>query len=181
MVCTHRNEWGRLFIGLLSLLKMTPADCSTWQVDIRPSATDSFEHVTYRLWIPEGVRTLHAVIVLQHGCGYGASLHALDHVADPQYRALARRWDMGLMAARQSAPGEYCGSWVNIDSGAANAFLRALTTFAARTGHSEIAAIPWAFWGHSGGGVWSTHMTARFPERVIATFARSGAFGPDRT
>jgi pimeloyl-ACP methyl ester carboxylesterase len=150
----------------------------TWQVDVEPQAHEAFEHVTYRLWIPQGSIRLRGLIVLQHGCGYGAAAHALRHVEDLQYRAFATHWSMGLVAGRQWAPGENCGAWINPDVGVAGAFLRALRLFAAQSGHPEVATVPWALWGHSGGGVWVTLMTARYPERVLATFARSGAFGP---
>jgi len=35
--------------------------------------------------------------------------------------------------------------------------------------------VPWALWGHSGGGIWSDVMTALHPDRVIAVWMRSGS------
>ncbi len=34
----------------------------------------------------------------------------------------------------------------------------------------------WALWGHSGGGIWSDVMTTLYPVRVAAVFLRSGSF-----
>ncbi len=42
------------------------------------------------------------------------------------------------------------------------------------SGHPELATVPWALWGHSGGGHWSGAMVLLHPDRVAAAWLRSG-------
>ena len=64
--------------------------------------------------------------------------------------------------------------WCDPRNGSAQTFQQALTEFAQGTGHPELAAAPWALWGHSGGGHWAGGMTLLYPERVAACWLRSG-------
>jgi pimeloyl-ACP methyl ester carboxylesterase len=43
-----------------------------------------------------------------------------------------------------------------------------------QSGHPEFAKIPWALWGHSGGGHWAGGMVLLHPERIVAAWLRSG-------
>jgi len=65
--------------------------------------------------------------------------------------------------------------WFDPRRGSEKTFLKALTGFAAKSGHPEIDKVPWALWGHSGGGIWSDVMTTLHPDRVIAVWMRSGS------
>src|SRR5216684_1482246 len=58
----------------------------------------------------------------------------------------------------------------------AQAFLKALGELSSQAKHPELATVPWALWGHSGGGIWSDVMTTLYPERVATVFLRSGSF-----
>ncbi len=40
--------------------------------------------------------------------------------------------------------------------------------------HPELAKVPWALWGHSGGGHWAGGMVLLHPDRVAAAWLRSG-------
>jgi hypothetical protein len=53
--------------------------------------------VTYRLWIPDGAKTLRGVIVHQHGCGAGSGKAAATAADDLHWQALARKWDCALI------------------------------------------------------------------------------------
>ena len=55
----------------------------------------------------------------------------------------------------------------------------ALRTFAEKSKHPEIAAAPWALWGHSGGASWAMKLAYRHPDRVVCVFARSMAVNGD--
>ena len=43
-----------------------------------------------------------------------------------------------------------------------------------KAGHPELVKVPWALWGHSGGGHWAGGMALLHPERVAAAWLRSG-------
>jgi poly(3-hydroxybutyrate) depolymerase len=135
--------------------------------------------VTYRLWLPDGARTLRGVIVHQHGCGEGAGKSAATAAQDLHWQALARKWDCALLGPQyHQAEKDNCRLWCDPRNGSDKTFLRALGEFAAQSGHPELAEVPWCLWGHSGGGFWSSLMLTLHPERIAAIWFRSGsAFG----
>lgn len=137
--------------------------------------------VTHTLWIPDGLQTVRAVIVHQHGAGIPAAQSGATSAYDLHWQALAKKWDCVLLGpsyrvlndAIDLTPG---GSelWFDPRQGSDKIFLRALDEFAAKPGHAEIATVPWCLWGHSGGGIWANVMSMLHPDRVVAAFLRSG-------
>ena len=144
--------------------------------------------VTHTLWIPDGIQTVRAVIVHQHGAGIPAAQAGATSAYDLHWQALAKKWDCVLLGpsyhvlndAIDLTPG---GSelWFDPRHGSERVFLQALGEFASKLGHPEIASVPWCLWGHSGGGIWSNVMCILHPERVVAAFLRSGTASMFRT
>jgi hypothetical protein len=131
--------------------------------------------VNYTVWIPPGVKTLRGVIVHQHGCGEGSCQSGLTGAFDLHWQALARKHDCALLSPAYEQPQNAdCQRWCDPRHGSATAFQRGLADLGAQSGHPELATVPWALWGHSGGGVWAGGMTVLFPERVAAAWLRSG-------
>jgi pimeloyl-ACP methyl ester carboxylesterase len=138
--------------------------------------------VTYTLWIPGGVKTLRGIIVHQHGAGTTASIEGSTAAHDLHWQALAKKWDCALWASSYHVQNEKIDTspgaselWFDPRRGSEETFLRALADFAEKLGHPEIDKIPWALWGHSGGGIWSDVMTTLHPDRVVAVWMRSGS------
>src|SRR5712672_4822023 len=138
--------------------------------------------VTYTLWIPDGAPRLRGVIVHQHGAGTTASIEGSTAAHDLHWQALARKWDCALWGSSYHVQNEKIDTspgaselWFDPRRGSEKVFLKALTDFAAKSGHPEMDKIPWALWGHSGGGIWSDVMTTLHPYRVIAVWMRSGS------
>ncbi|GAB5559016.1 MAG: hypothetical protein SynsKO_06630 [Synoicihabitans sp.] len=141
--------------------------------------------VTYTIWIPPGVKTLRGVIHHQHGCGHPTAFTGLTGAFDLHWQALARKHDFALMSASYEQPAsESCTKWADPRNGSEAVFLNGLRDLSEQTGHPELATVPWALWGHSGGGLWAGGMTMLHPERVVALWLRSGPFAvepnPDR-
>jgi hypothetical protein len=131
--------------------------------------------VTYRLWIPDGVKELRAVIVHQHGCGVGSNKGAATAARDLHWQALAKRWDAALMGpAYQQAEKQNCRLWCDPRNGSQYTFLRALDDLGRESKHPELNRVPWCLWGHSGGGFWSSLMQCLYPQRIVAIWLRSG-------
>jgi len=131
--------------------------------------------VTYRLWIPEGVKTLRGVIVHQHGCGVGSNQGAVTAAQDLHWQALAKKWNCALLGpAYHQGEKDNCRLWCDPRNGSHKTFLRCLADFAAITQHPELEDAPWCLWGHSGGGFWSSIMQTMYPERIVAIWFRSG-------
>lgn len=131
--------------------------------------------VNYTVWIPPGVRTVRGVVVHQHGCGEGSCKSGLTGAYDLHWQALAKKHDCALLAPSYEQPeGADCQMWCDPRNGSAAAFQRCLADLGAKSGHPELASVPWALWGHSGGGHWAGGMVLLSPERVAAAWLRSG-------
>ena len=131
--------------------------------------------VNYTVWVPPGVVELRGVIVHQHGCGEGSCKSGLTGAFDLQWQALARKHDCALLSPSYEQPEKAdCQKWCDPRNGSSAAFERALADLGAKSGHPELAKVPWALWGHSGGGLWSGGMVLLHPERVAAAWLRSG-------
>lgn len=131
--------------------------------------------VNYTVWIPEGAKTLRGVIVHQHGCGEGSCKSGLTGAYDLHWQALARQYDCALLAPAYEQPqAADCQMWCDPRNGSAAAFQKGLVDLSKQSGHPELATVPWALWGHSGGGHWAGGMVLLYPERVAAAWLRSG-------
>jgi len=137
--------------------------------------------VMYTLWIPDDIKTVRAVIVHQHGASIPAAQAGATSAYDLHWQALAKKWSCVLLGpsyhvlndAIDLTPGaaELC---FDPRQGSDRVFLRARDEFATKSGHAEIATVPWCLWGHSGGGIWANVMSILHPDRVLAAFLRSG-------
>lgn len=131
--------------------------------------------VNYTIWIPEGVVTLRGVVVHQHGCGEGSCRSGLTGAYDLHWQALARKHDCALLSPSYEQPeGADCQKWCDPRNGSAAAFQQGLADLGEKSGHPELAQVPWALWGHSGGGHWAGGMVLLYPDRVAAAWLRSG-------
>ena len=131
--------------------------------------------VNYTVWIPPGVKTVRGVIVHQHGCGEGSCKSGLTGAFDLHWQALAKKHDCALLAPSYEQPEKAdCQMWCDPRNGSDAAFQKGLADLGAKSGHPELARVPWALWGHSGGGHWAGGMVLLHPERVAAAWLRSG-------
>ena len=154
-----------------------PADPPYYRVRYEGSAVagELTYAASYTLWLPPGVERLRGLVVHQHGCGEGSCKSGQTGAFDLHWQALAKKHACGLLAPVYEQPDKAnCQLWCDPRNGAAKAFQKALDDLAARTGHAEVATVPWALWGHSGGGYWAGGLTLLSPERVAAAWLRSG-------
>jgi hypothetical protein len=131
--------------------------------------------VNYTIWVPPGVKALRGVLVHQHGCGEGSCRSGLTGAYDLHWQALARRHDCALLSPAYEQPEKAdCQMWCDPRNGSDKAFQRCLADLGGKAGHPELAKVPWALWGHSGGGHWAGGMVLLHPDRVAAAWLRSG-------
>ena len=131
--------------------------------------------VNYTLWIPPGVGNLRGVIVHQHGCGEGSCKSGLTGAYDLHWQALARKHACALLAPAYEQPEQAdCQLWCDPRNGSDAAFQKCLADLGQRFAHPELATVPWALWGHSGGGHWAGGMVLLHPDRIAAAWLRSG-------
>ena len=192
----QRNKHAKLvtrsiiFIVLISLTCATNVFGQYYEVNYPSSnVKDSLQiAVTYTIWIPEGVKSIRGIIVHQHGAGRTAAAEGATAAYDLHWQALAKKWDCALLGpsyhvlndAIDLTPG---GSelWFDPRRGSEKTFLKAIGELATKSGHPELKDVPWALWGHSGGGIWSDVMSTLHPDRVIAMWLRSGTATMFRT
>ena len=137
--------------------------------------------VTYTVWIPDGVKTIRGVIVHQHGAGTPAAAAGATAAYDLHWQALAKKWDCALLGpsyhvlneGTEIGPGE-AELWYDPRRGSDKVFLKALDALGAKSGHVELAVVPWCLWGHSGGAQWASTMVILHPERIVGSWIRSG-------
>ncbi len=168
----------RPLLTILLCLAAPSLHAATYNLTILPRQQDACGKALYRLWIPDDAATIRGIIVRQHGCGEGARQLGLEHADDPQWQALAKKWDCALLGSQLWAPEEDCSTWTIPQDGSAHAFHSALKQFARLSARPEIEFVPWCLWGHSGGAMWVCNMTYRYPDRVVAAFPRSGGLAP---
>lgn len=131
--------------------------------------------VSYTLWLPPGVKTLRGLIVHQHGCGEGSCKSGQTGAYDLHWQALAKKHDCALLGPSYEQPDKAdCQKWCDPREGSDAAFEKSLGDLAEQSGHPELSTVPWALWGHSGGGHWAGGITLLHPERVAAAWLRSG-------
>src|ERR1700746_2111865 len=137
--------------------------------------------VIYTLWLPDDIKTLRGVIGHHTGASIPAAQSGATSAYDLHWQALAKKWSCVLLGpsyrvlndAIDLTPGG-AELWFDPRQGSEHVFLRALEEFATKSGHAEIATVPWCLWGHSGGGIWANVMSILHPDRVLAAFLRSG-------
>ena len=131
--------------------------------------------VNYTVWIPKNVKTLRGLIVHQHGCGEGSCKSGLTGAYDLHWQALAKKHDCALLAPAYEQPEMAdCQLWCDPRNGSDAAFQKCLIDLGEKSGHPELATVPWAMWGHSGGGHWAGGMLLLHPDRLAAAWLRSG-------
>lgn len=166
--------------------KPLPVEPPYYRVRYEPSTKpgELVYGVNYVLWVPPKVKALRGIVVHQHGCGTGSCLSGQTGAFDLHWQALAQAHDCALLSPSYEQPDKTnCQMWCDPRKGSAKAFFNALEDFAEQSGHTELPTLPLAMWGHSGGGHWVGGMTLLYPERVIATWNRSGvpSFDPEET
>ena len=130
---------------------------------------------SYTVWIPPGLKTLRGLIVHQHGCGEGSCKSGQTGAFDLHWQALARKHDCALMGPSYEQPEKAnCQLWCDPRNGSDASFQKSLNELGAQSRHPELATVPWAIWGHSGGGHWAGGMLLLHPDRVAAAWLRSG-------
>lgn len=126
--------------------------------------------MAFRLFVPDSVEKVRAVIVLTPGLnGDGRAM-----AEDPIWQALAERTQCALFAC--SMKGATGGSYYEPEKWSGKIFLEALKKLAAESHHPEIADAPLVLWGHSAGGQFNFNFANWKPERTLGFVANKGGY-----
>lgn len=158
---------------LASFAAFATAPLPAQSLDVTLPPGENFDKADFRLWCPEDVVTLRAVLVLVPGSN-GDGRRQVD---DETWRALASKHDLALLGVRMTDKRHeqmFIEDYVDVKRGSGDALLRALDDLADASGHAEIAAAPLLFWGMSAGGQFNYEFALWKPERVLAFIVNKG-------
>lgn len=135
----------------------------------------NYDKALFRLWRPDEPGQLRGVVVLLTGSnGDGRSM-----VEDSTWRAFAVRHKLALVGCYfTDKPHEqsFIEQYANASEGSGQALLDAISSFAVKSGHAELASAPLLLWGMSAGGEFNYEFVAWKPERVAAFVVNKGGF-----
>jgi poly(3-hydroxybutyrate) depolymerase len=147
------------------------AQTSVLDDSIAPGA--NYDKAQFRFWSPSAGGPLRAVLVLVPGSnGDGRSM-----AQDTVWQAFATRNRLAIVACRftdKPHDQSFIENYVNVGQGSGQALVDAITRFAQRAEHPELATAPLLFWGMSAGGEFNYEFAAWKPERVAAFVVNKG-------
>ena len=125
-----------------------PASAATDDVEMPPGK--NFDRAAFRLWLPEDVETLEAVLVLVPG----SNGDGRDQVETPFWQQLAARHGLGLVGmylADKQHEDMFIEHYIEVSDGSGQALVDALTRLGEMASHPELASAPLLLWGMSMG------------------------------
>jgi poly(3-hydroxybutyrate) depolymerase len=134
---------------------------------------NNYDKAEFRLWLPQTSRPLRGALILVPGSNGDGRPMAEDSV----WQAFAVRHKLAVVACRfTDKPHDqiFIEHYVNVSQGSGQALLDAMTRFAARSQHPELANAPLVFWGMSAGGEFNYEFAAWKPKRVAAFVVNKG-------
>jgi poly(3-hydroxybutyrate) depolymerase len=160
-----------LILALILMAPMQAATSRTMDESVPPG--ENFDKAEFRLWLPEGVPTVRAIVIMTPGSnGDGRS-----DVESAGWQEFAIKNKVALIGCRfTDKPHDqgFIEEYVNVSRGSGKALETALSAFAQRSKHSELATAPLLLWGMSAGGQFNYEFVAWRPERVAAFVVNKG-------
>jgi dienelactone hydrolase len=133
----------------------------------------NYEKAEFRLWYPDKVGFIRAVLVLVPG----ANADGRPDVNDRFWQSFASRNEVALIGCHfTDKPHEepFIENYADAAQGSGQALLDALVAFSSRSDHPELMNAPLLLWGMSAGGEFNYEFTAWKPERVVAFVVNKG-------
>lgn len=155
------------------LQAQTPPAPSVGTIDTTVAPGANFDKAEFRLFVPPGVKTARAIVVLVPGSN-GDGRPMAD---DPFWRAFAVKEQVALVACRfTDKPHDqgFIEEYANVSKGSGQALLDAVSSLAKQSNHPELSSAPFFMWGMSAGGEFNYEFVAWKPERVSAFIVNKG-------
>lgn len=156
----------------LALLSVSPAiGAQTFDALVPPG--NNFDQAQFRLWIPDGLSSIKAILVLVPG----SNGDGRDQVESEFWQDLAHEQGIalvGLYFTDKMHDDMFIEHYVDVAAGSGDAFLAALDQLAASSGHPEVSAAPLLLWGMSAGGEFNYEFALWRPDRVAGFVVNKG-------
>ena len=146
-----------------------------WTFKVFPkSPYNNFQNGEFRLWIPENVTDVKAVLVLLAG----SNGNALGLAEAEEWQTYAEQEKLALCSVFLSSTST--SSYTQAIGGSGQALIDAIEKIAKKNSVPEIASLPFLFRGYSAGGVFAYNFSTFEPGRTMA-FADIRGVGIDET
>lgn len=158
-------------LGILLIGAWQAAQAATMDETVPPG--NNYDKAEFRLWLPEGVGTIRAIVILMPG----SNGDARSEVESAGWQGFAVKNHVGLVGCRftdKPHDQSFIEEYINVSRGSGPALESALRAFAGRSGHSELATAPLLLWGMSAGGEFNYEFVGWKPERVAAFVVNKG-------
>jgi poly(3-hydroxybutyrate) depolymerase len=147
------------------------AFAATFDAAVAPG--NNYDKAEFRLWLPDGARSVRALIILVPGSNEDGRPQADDKL----WQAFATKHQLALVGCRLTdKPHDqmFIEHYVDVSKGSGQALLDALASVAKQSRHAEISLAPMLLWGMSAGGEFNYEFAVWKPERVIAFVVNKG-------
>jgi pimeloyl-ACP methyl ester carboxylesterase len=135
----------------------------------------NFDKAAFRLWFPDGNKTISGIILLMPG----SNGDGRGEVDDLFWQEFGKKHGYALLGCYFT---DYVHDDMNIENyinakeGSGQALLDVISLFAKKSGHAELVNAPLILWGHSAGGQFNYEFVCWKPELVIAFVVNKGGF-----
>ena len=160
-----------LLVAVACGLSAVPVSAEIYDVEVPPG--NNYDRAAFRLWLPDDVDTVQALLVLVPG----SNGDGRDQVETPAWQELAKRHGLGLVGVQLTDKRHedmFIEHYIEVSQGSGQAFFDALTRLSKMAGHSEVASAPLLLWGMSAGGEFNYEMALWKPERVLGFVVNKG-------
>jgi poly(3-hydroxybutyrate) depolymerase len=138
---------------------------------IAPGA--NFDKAALRLWVPDGVAKVRAILLLVPG----SNGDGRPQVADTVWQHFAVQHQLALIGVQltdKPHDQNFNEEYIDVRRGSGDAVLRAVDSLCRLSHHPELSGAPLLLWGMSAGGEFNYEFVAWKPERVIAFVVNKG-------
>ena|SRR5579872_3942711 len=161
----------RFFVTAAIACFASAVHAATFDEMLPPGA--NFDKAAFRLWLPDGVARVRALVVLVPGSN-GDGRPQVDESFWQEFASKNQVGLVGVQLTDKQHDQMFLENYVDVSRGSGQAFLDALASLAKKSSHAEVATAPFLLWGMSAGGEFNYEMTAWKPERVVAFIVNKG-------
>ena len=135
-----------------------------WTYKVYPKYGNSFDIAEFRLWVPQDINTIKAILILTHS--YNSN--GLGLANSKEWQEYAKEEHLAILAVYFKTFDDSSPYYAEASGGSGDALVKALEMISKKNDLSNISNLPFVMRGYSAGGVFSTNFSNFKPDRVIA-------------
>ena len=163
----------KLILCVIAISVVMPQAANSQTYDNMQPPGINFDQAQFRLWVPEGLQSVRAILVLVPG----SNGDGRDQVESPLWRSLAQEQGLALVGVHMTDKMHedmFIEHYIDVARGSGDAFLTALDQLGEMSGHPEIGDAPLLLWGMSAGGEFNYEFALWRPDRVAGFVVNKG-------